>query len=95
VDSSTISDPRFVKLTLTTHQQIVDDSVSNLSLDDSSLVEDNNTQHSFSESSLVEDYFTNPMVANNMVIDSPINPLSVFHLLRRIIPHMICWLVIL
>ena len=74
MDSSTISDPRFVKLTLTTHQQIVDDSVSNLSLDDSSLVEDNNAQHSFSESSLVEDGFTNPLIVSDVVIDSPITP---------------------
>ena len=72
VDSSTISGPSVCE-TLT-HQQIVDDSVSNVSLDDSLLVEDNNTQCSLSELPVVEDDFTNPLVTSDVAINSPMTP---------------------
>jgi len=67
VDSSTISGPCVCE-TLA-HQQIVDDSVRNVLLDDSSLVEDNNTQHSVSLTE--EDNSTHYLYASNSLDDVP------------------------
>jgi len=64
------------------------------------LVEDNDTHcslRSCGESLLINNDFTNPSVSGDLAIESPITLLSmiVFHLPRRVIPHIICLLLIL